>query len=293
MIAPNPLHPRGTSVQLAPFRSQSMRALPAAALLLCAVAASPRARAQPPEAASTAPSPPKSLTVDERVTKLNEQGARLYERGEYRRALERFIEAYAVDNDATLLFNIAHCYEKLGDTQAAREKYEAFLNGSGPEAPGRGQARKRLSALRRAAAAPPAVRRREPVAMVSGGAAPADSEASWIEQATPWALVVSGIALGTAGTLYFISGAQDHSSLTGQSAYDNPSRVSPLTRAEASELVDEGTRKKYVGGAGLALGVGLLATYVGVYLLGGDEEAPAVGAALEGDRPTVTISGTF
>ena len=60
-----------------------------------------------------------------RVTELNEAGARFYREKNYRRAIEKFIEAYAIDRDPNLLFNIARCYEELGDTRAAIEKYTA------------------------------------------------------------------------------------------------------------------------------------------------------------------------
>src|SRR6188768_3442054 len=58
-----------------------------------------------------------------RAAELNESGARLYRARDYRQAIEKFIEAYAIDRDANLLFNIARCYEELGDTGAAIEKY--------------------------------------------------------------------------------------------------------------------------------------------------------------------------
>src|SRR5688500_15364231 len=61
------------------------------------------------------------------VAQLNEEGAALYAARDYRRAIEKFIQAYAVDADPNLLFNIARCYEELGETDAAIEKYEVFV----------------------------------------------------------------------------------------------------------------------------------------------------------------------
>ena len=58
-----------------------------------------------------------------RVSELNEAGAKYYSARSYRRAIEKFIEAYAIDRDPNLLFNIARCYEELGETAAAIEKY--------------------------------------------------------------------------------------------------------------------------------------------------------------------------
>src|SRR5688572_2447927 len=71
------------------------------------------------------------------VAQLNEEGAALYAARDYRRAIEKFIQAYAVDTDPNLLFNIARCYEELGDVDAAIEKYETFLKTPGADTRGR------------------------------------------------------------------------------------------------------------------------------------------------------------
>src|SRR2546423_3543909 len=80
---------------------------------------------------------------------LSDEGFALHRRGEYRRAVEKFLQAYALDPDANLLFNIARCYQTLGDVDAAVEKYEAFLANAGPDDPGRKRAAEALRALRR------------------------------------------------------------------------------------------------------------------------------------------------
>ncbi len=86
------------------------------------------------EPAATAP----DGSTSARIAELNESGARAYADRNYRAAIEKFVEAYAIDHDPNLLFNLARCYEKLGDLPAAIEKYEAFV-----AAPGRGHARSR------------------------------------------------------------------------------------------------------------------------------------------------------
>src|SRR5262245_54578859 len=86
------------------------------------------------------------------VGQLNEEGAAFYAARDYRRAIEKFIQAYAIDSDPNLLFNIARCYEELGENEAAIEKYETFLKTPGADAKGRQRARESLTALREAQA---------------------------------------------------------------------------------------------------------------------------------------------
>ena len=88
---------------------------------------------------------------------VTEEGFVLYRRGEYRRAAEKFLQAYALDADPNLLFNIARCYQTLGDTSAAIEKYVAFLANPGAGELGRRRAAEALLVLRQARSpAPPA-----------------------------------------------------------------------------------------------------------------------------------------
>src|SRR5262245_47021729 len=108
-----------------------------------------------------------------RAAELNEAGARLYRERNYRQAIERFIEAYAIDRDANLLFNIARCYEELGDTSAAIEKYTAYINAPGADAAGRLRAEQSLRALRALQRRPPL-----PEAKAAAAAKPALDESS-------------------------------------------------------------------------------------------------------------------
>src|SRR5262245_29889092 len=92
---------------------------------LSAASASPAARAA--AAAASRASRESDGSNDARVAELNEAGAKHYAKRNYRLAIESFIEAYAIDHDLNLLFNIARCYEELGETAAAIEKYQAFI----------------------------------------------------------------------------------------------------------------------------------------------------------------------
>src|SRR5436305_8380691 len=79
---------------------------------------------------------------------VGDDGFALYRAREYRRAAEKFLQAYALDADPNLLFNIARCYEALGDTLAAIEKYKAFLANPGADDQGRRRATEAVRVLR-------------------------------------------------------------------------------------------------------------------------------------------------
>jgi len=76
--------------------------------------------------AADAPAPPGPPVPASAVT-LSEEGITLYQAGRYRPALEKFLQAYAIEPDPNLLFNIARCDQALGDTKAALENYRSFV----------------------------------------------------------------------------------------------------------------------------------------------------------------------
>jgi tetratricopeptide (TPR) repeat protein len=96
------------------------------------------------------PSPLPASAARVRAPGASEEGLAFYQRREYRRAAEKFLQAYALDADPNLLFNIARCYQTLGNTDAAIEKYEAFLASPGADDQGRRRAAEAVRALRQA-----------------------------------------------------------------------------------------------------------------------------------------------
>jgi tetratricopeptide (TPR) repeat protein len=241
------------------------------------------------------------------VAQLNEEGAALYAARDYRRAIEKFIQAYAVDTDPNLLFNIARCYEELGDVDAAIEKYETFLKTPGADTRGRQRARESLEALREAqkngdeAEAPSteteAAELSEPE-MAAAPTADADGNPSPV---LPW-VVLGGTALFAAvGTTFYLLGASDHGKVTDGRGYGDSNVVAAMTRREADDLVNSGDTKKLVGGINFGLAGALAATYV-VLLVSADEASPAepvpgpsLGFSLSPspDGPSVLVQGSF
>src|ERR687884_14472 len=84
-------------------------------MVLAAMAVSPRlALGAPAEGGPAAP-----VTVDS----LTDEGLAAYRARDFRHATEKFLQAYAMQPDPNLLFNLGRCYEALGDNEAAQEKY--------------------------------------------------------------------------------------------------------------------------------------------------------------------------
>lgn len=209
------------------------------------------------------------------VAQLNEAGAALYAARDYRRAIEKFIQAYAIDPDPNLLFNIARCYEELGELDAAIEKYEAFSTAPGADTRGRQRARESLAALREARdVARPEPEPAVPRAADAGEATPSRAEELQGEAVMPWVALGAGVAFAAVGTTFYVLGARDHDEVTDASGFGERGQVVGMTRREASDLVSSGDTKKLVGGLSLGVAGVLAATYVVLRTTGDSAEAP-------------------
>jgi tetratricopeptide (TPR) repeat protein len=241
------------------------------------------------------------------VAQLNEEGAALYAARDYRRAIEKFIQAYAVDTDPNLLFNIARCYEELGDVDAAIEKYETFLKTPGADTRGRQRARESLAALRQArdngsAAEVPATHpKSSALAEAEETPAPSDAEAGDHGRALPWVVLGGAGLFAAVGTTFYLLGASDHSKVTDARGYGDGGAVASMTRRRADDLVSSGDTKKLIGGVSFGLAGALAATYV-VLLVSADDESPAEPAptpslgfslAPSSDGTSLLVQGSF
>jgi len=272
-----------------------LRCPPAPALLLAlGLCAAPASAANESRASA-----PASQT---NVAQLNEEGAALYAARDYRHAIEKFIQAYAVDSDPNLLFNIARCYEELGETDAAIEKYEAFLKTPGADAKGRQRARESLAALREAADA-----HQNPgtssasAASHESSAAGGNSETSQADAPKgpnylPWVVLGGSVVAAAAGTAFYLMGVSDHNKVENAPGFGDPTAVTPLTQHQAQDLVDSGKSKKLIGGIGFGVAGALAATYV-VLLVTQDRPAPSEGPSLALDwsprGPSFSVQGSF
>lgn len=184
-----------------------------------------------------------------RAVQLNEAGAELYTAGNYAGALAAFERAYSLIMEPNLLFNIAGCYEQLGQPARAVEYYHRFLRAPDADPKGRERALDALAALGAVQLTAP-----EP---------PAPNEpSSWDHPAWPLLTLGTGILLAGLGTGLYLDGARDHDEVTGAPNYGDASRPSSMTEVEAQRLIDSGDTKKLIGGIGLGVGSTLIATHV-------------------------------
>lgn len=63
----------------------------------------------------------------DRAKTLFEEGRKFFARGEYGQAIIRFHQSYELSNQKELLYNIAVCYEKMGQNKQAVEFYQKYL----------------------------------------------------------------------------------------------------------------------------------------------------------------------
>lgn len=234
---------------------------------------------------------------DERVVALNEEGSALYAAGDYRRAAERFLQAYAVDQDPNLLFNIASCYEALGDIDGALEKYRAFLAAPSAEPEGRPRAEQAIARL--VALEAPAVPETPPVVPAPPASetrvATADTmrhDAAWV----PWVGLGGGLALGAVGATFYLLGAADHAEVTDDPGFDDPSSVANITRVRADDLVRSGNTKKALGVASASVGAALVAGSIVWWLvdpLGPPAAETGLEVTLNPSESTLRYRGVF
>ena len=224
-------------------------------------ASAPALAAEPRPASAASPS----------LEQLNEQGADLYAARDYRRAIEKFIQAYAIEPDPNLLFNIARCYEELGEADAAIEKYETFLKTPGADTRGQKRARESLAALRAGAAAPLAEDRpSRPPVEPAPQAAVAEQDGALV----PWLTLGGSAVFAALGTTFYLLGKSDHDEVTGARGFDDGAAVSEMTHQEADDLVSAGDTKKLIGGISFGLAGALAATYVVLLVTRDDESTP-------------------
>jgi tetratricopeptide (TPR) repeat protein len=237
---------------------------------------------------------------DARVAELNETGAKHYAKRNYRLAIESFIEAYAIDHDPNLLFNIARCYEELGETAAAIEKYQAFIAAPGADADGRVRAEASLRSLKqlKGTSQDPRDTARPGDAAPAAAADPPAEESPEIAPYLKWGALGGGVLLAGLGATFYYLGAQDHAEVTSAAGYGDPNAVHPLTRSEAQALVDSGDTKKLIGGIGMGVGGALLVTSVVLFVTGGKPDTGETSGVAFGFAPgpgdvSAALSGRF
>jgi hypothetical protein len=240
-------------------------------MALAAAVAPVRARA----ADAMPAAPPAVVTVDT----LTDEGLAAYRGRDFRHAAEKFLQAYAMQPDPNLLFNLGRCYEALGDVEAAREKYRMFLASPDIDPNGRRRAEEAMRALSARAAIP---------AVAAGGERapePHPAEARHGRAVLPMVgMGVGAVAVATGAVVYAL-GMRDHQQVTGAAGYGVIGDVSSTTEVEAHRLVDAGRTKKIIGGTALAVGGAVLGASLAVMLI-----FPEARGAAEGQAVALTVA---
>jgi tetratricopeptide (TPR) repeat protein len=262
------------------------------ALILAITLVSVASYARPSLAGEPGSDPGTAVPV---ALELSEEARERYDRGEYERALVLFNEAHAREPDPNLLFNIARCHEKLGQPQAAIDKYEEFLASPNGDPTGREKAEASRDQLVQA-------RDRK---LARGKSGKAESRATGDESGesvpvpddspnlTPWLLLGAGVAAVTSGAIVYSLGISDHHQLENQAGYGDPNRVVPMTQKDAEARVASGSNKKLVGGLLLGGGGALLASSALVFVLDSGESSTKVGVDVSRRGGAIAIRGRF
>jgi hypothetical protein len=204
-----------------------------------------------------------------------DQGTRLYQVGEYARALAEFKAGHIEDPDPSFLYNIAQCHRQLGQSHEAVVIYRRFLSLS-PDSPMRAdierkirelEDRMRYQAVAEPPARSPAVVATAPPAGVAGASPPAVSErlkpAPAVREPTShWPLWLGG-ALAVA-----FAGGATGLALSTNRRFNDLREGCGVTPAGCSQgEVDEiRTRGWIINGLFALAGASALATGIGIYV---------------------------
>lgn len=108
------------------MRTDNVRTRRALALLIAVGLAFPMGAAAQDEGPPPSDDGQEDPTVAE-VERLSEQGAEFFHANRYKEAIAVFDRAYQLNPVANLLYNIALCYDRMGDLTSARAYYERFI----------------------------------------------------------------------------------------------------------------------------------------------------------------------
>jgi hypothetical protein len=76
---------------------------------------------------------PEQVAAKGRAAELSAEGTELFQKELYNSAVELFIKAYKADPQLVFIYNIAVCYERLGDSDNCVDYYEKYLTQFGVE----------------------------------------------------------------------------------------------------------------------------------------------------------------
>ncbi len=206
-----------------------------------------------------------------RALELFDQSEAAYQRGQFDEAARLLREAYAMQKEPVLLYNLARAYEGLGDQASAAKAYEDFLTAQ-PDAKDKGAIQQRITTLRRQIAEREAEKRR------AAQKPPTEKRPS----AAPWIVAGFGVAgLGTGVAFTLLSNAK-HDQGVKEPVQTIAARDQDSAKTEATVAT-----VAYVGGGAL-MAVGIVWGVLDVHAAGSVahvEVTPTLGG--------LRLNGTF
>lgn len=200
-------------------------------------------------------------------------GEELYNRADYEGALKQFRQSHRYSKKPALLYNMARCYESMGQLNEAIKHYEAFLESS-PQAPNAPVIRARIGNLQKRLEAKPASQpasqptasrpaAKQPVVTVKQQdlPPPPPPERSRTKRTVGWVLVGAGGAFLVTGLALGLKAAGLQSELEDSSAqHTEPTTGAPNFYSDHKDKDDLGRAMSVAGIATLTVGGAAVAT---------------------------------
>jgi hypothetical protein len=195
-----------------------------------------------------------------------ERGTRLYQVGDYAKALEEFKAGYVEEAEPSFLYNVAQCYRQLGQAREAMVTYRRFLSLS-PDTPLRGEVERKIHEaeenLRTQKAAATLASRQGPVVPAPAAEPPAKWELQERPRARParWPVWVGGALTAAA------AGGAVALGVTTNRRFDQLRDSCGRTSAGCADgdISDIRTRSRIVNVLWAVAGVSALVTGIAVY----------------------------
>ncbi len=235
--------------------------------------ACPTAQAQVPE--------PHEQAVD-----LNDEGERLFEKGQYAEAASRFEAGYAMEPNPTFLYNLALAREKNGEFEKALDALSRYREAD-PNAPDDVAIDARIQTLRELVVKIKAEKNRPPRPEPVAPKVRIEREPSVLDGYLPW--VIAGV--GSAGLV--VGGVLGGLALKRQDdAVAEPVHAAALDLQAGAERLATGSTIAWVAGGVLAA-VGLTLAIVGALSDEGKDEEGMSTLTLRLNPGGLTVGGTF
>jgi tetratricopeptide (TPR) repeat protein len=226
-----------------------------------------------------------------RARELFREGAERFKSGDFRGALERFEQAYQLDPNPILVYNMARAHESLGDIEDAMVAYQHYLE-LDPNASDRGAVEQRIATLRRDLEERRALEQRaleserQRRAAQSKAAPLPRSAPPRSPSAVPW--IIMGVGLGAVGA-GVVLGSMAKARIDDAQA--NPNGGEAQDAEDSGRSLGTAANIAFVVGGSIAAG-GLIAGVVDVVKSNG-RPAQAVRAVVTLRAHGVAIAGRF